>query len=725
MRTKSILAALLLLLAGVQTMRAQKMTVNLANGKTVVYRISQVESVVFDEGIASPEYVDLGLPSGTLWATFNVGAASPEEYGDYFAWGETEPKAEYSWSTYKWCIDYDYNEFSKYSYTDGKIVLDPEDDAATVNWGSEWKMPSYGQLGELVDESYTTIEKTTQNGIKGYKVTSKTNGKSIFMPATGFMEDEEVYSVGEEAFYWSSTLNTGGGYIEYGIAVNVGNDVTLVSRAYGASVRPVSSAKTNPILVKSIELNMTSLILKVNKTATLYAEVSPYYADNQEVVWESSNENIAQVSSNGKVTAIAAGSCTIICRAADGGGAKDECQVTVVDTDTKEYVDLGLPSGTLWATCNVGAVSPEEYGDYFAWGETTPKEVYFESTYKWLNGDDFTKYNDTDGKKELDPEDDAATVNWGSEWKMPNKAQCEELLDENYTTIEKTTLNGHTVFKVTSKTNGNSIFLPVAGHMEGRVDYDDGHVAECWSSTLVDKDHSYYIYCSRMGTDLRYLGLSVRPVRVQEDPHESVDLGLPSGTLWATCNVGANSPEEYGDYFAWGETEPKGDYSWSSYKWMTEGQANWQYINKYTFADNQKTGCWYDGDNFIGDGQKVLLPADDAATANWGSDWQMPSSEQCEELMSEANTTTTWTTQNGVTGLKITSKTNHNSIFLPAGGSMNGSNLMNDGVNGQYWSRSLYTTYSDYGFNMLASSSGLGMAGLGRYYGYCVRPVRK
>ena len=251
---------MLLLLAGVQTMRAQKMTVNLANGKTVVYRISQVESVVFDEGIASPEYVDLGLPSGTLWATFNVGAASPEEYGDYFAWGETEPKAEYSWSTYKWCIDYDYNEFSKYSYTDGKIVLDPEDDAATVNWGSEWKMPSYGQLGELVDESYTTIEKTTQNGIKGYKVTSKTNGKSIFMPATGFMEDEEVYSVGEEAFYWSSTLNTGGGYIEYGIAVNVGNDVTLVSRAYGASVRPVSSAKTNPILVKSIELILCGMM---------------------------------------------------------------------------------------------------------------------------------------------------------------------------------------------------------------------------------------------------------------------------------------------------------------------------------------------------------------------------------------------------------------------------------------------------------------------------------
>ena len=228
-----------------------------------------------------------------------------------------------------------------------------------------------------------------------------------------------------------------------------------------------------------------------------------------------------------------------------------------------------------------------------------------------------------------------------------------------------------------------------------------------------------------MSTVLRYLGLSVRPVRVQEDPHESVDLGLPSGTLWATCNVGANSPEEYGDYFAWGETEPKGDYSWSSYKWMTEGQANWQYINKYTFADNQKTGCWYDGDNFIGDGKKELLPADDAATANWGSDWQMPSSEQCEELMSEANTTTTWTTQNGVAGLKITSKTNGNSIFLPAGGSMNGTNLMNDGVNGQYWSRSLYTTYSDYGYNMLASSSGLGMAGLSRYYGYCVRPVRK
>jgi len=104
MKTKTILAALLLLLAGVLTTRAQKMRVNLANGETFVYRVSQVESVTFDDGTASPEYVDLGLPSGTLWATFNVGAACPEEYGDYFAWGETQPKSSYSEDSYTFSV---------------------------------------------------------------------------------------------------------------------------------------------------------------------------------------------------------------------------------------------------------------------------------------------------------------------------------------------------------------------------------------------------------------------------------------------------------------------------------------------------------------------------------------------------------------------------------------------------------------------------------------------
>lgn len=178
MKTKTILAALLLLLAGVLTTRAQKMRVNLANGETFAYRVSQVESVTFDDGTASPEYVDLGLPSGTLWATFNVGATCPEEYGDYFAWSETEPKENYTESTYTFSI--------------GDATQLPEaNDEATANWGSKWRMPSYDQCEELCKN--TTAEWTTLNGAPVLKVTSNINGNSIILPIVGSKYGNAVY----------------------------------------------------------------------------------------------------------------------------------------------------------------------------------------------------------------------------------------------------------------------------------------------------------------------------------------------------------------------------------------------------------------------------------------------------------------------------------------------------------------------------------------------------
>ena len=127
------------------------------------------------------EYVDLGLPSGTLWATCNVGASKPEEFGEYFAWGETKPKDKYDWSTYKWC-DGSYNTLTKYGFDNGydkygivdnKERLDPEDDAATANWGVDWCMPSKEQFKELYNSSYTTTEWKAVNGVNGYIVNNQ------------------------------------------------------------------------------------------------------------------------------------------------------------------------------------------------------------------------------------------------------------------------------------------------------------------------------------------------------------------------------------------------------------------------------------------------------------------------------------------------------------------------------------------------------------------------
>jgi hypothetical protein len=154
------------------------------------------------------ESVDLGL--SVRWATMNIGANSPEEFGDYFAWGETTPKDTYDFETYKWC-EGTYTTLTKYctdsddGTVDNKTVLDPEDDAAQANWGDTWRMPTIDEYKELVNKCTWTW--TTQNSVGGYKVTGP-NGNSIFLPVAGCCFDNRLYEVGSLGFYWSSSLRT-------------------------------------------------------------------------------------------------------------------------------------------------------------------------------------------------------------------------------------------------------------------------------------------------------------------------------------------------------------------------------------------------------------------------------------------------------------------------------------------------------------------------------------
>ena len=201
-----------------------------------------------------------------------------------------------------------------------------------------------------------------------------------------------------------------------------------------------------------------------------------------------------------------------------------------------------------------------------------------------------------------------------------------------------------------------------------------------------------------------------------------VDLGLPSGIKWATKNLGASKPSDYGDYYAWGETEPKTEYTWATYKWMQTGQSDWKHITKYTFADGKTEGIWYAPDGtFIGDGKTTLEAADDAATQKLGSPWRMPTDDEIKELLD--NCTWTWTTQDGKNGYEVKG-TNGNSIFVPAAGIREGSELDGDGSLGGYWSSSLGSAY---GFNAHILYFGSGERGWGdssRYLGFTVRPVR-
>ena len=195
------------------------------------------------------DYVDLGLPSGTLWATSNVGAKTPEEYGDYFAWGETAPKTTYSWSTYRYCNGgYDqltkYCDVSNYGYngfTDNLTTLQPTDDAATVNKGSGWSTPTKGQWKELYQN--TAYQWTTQNGVNGILFTAS-NGEALFLPAAGNYREDEFIDAGSDGYYWSNLCCSGDPclvcdfrFCSDDYAVNNSR------RSYGLPIRPVRSTR--------------------------------------------------------------------------------------------------------------------------------------------------------------------------------------------------------------------------------------------------------------------------------------------------------------------------------------------------------------------------------------------------------------------------------------------------------------------------------------------------
>ena len=229
-----------------------KMKVIQDDGRVSEFLVSKIKEVIWEE-LDEPitpepepetrEWVDLGLPSGTKWATCNVGAFSPEGFGDYFAWGETEPKSTYDWSTYKWCDGSirtmtKYCTQSKYGTVDNKTVLDPEDDVAHVKLGGNWRMPTDAEWKELMDNCVWTW--TTQDDINGYKITSKSNGNYIFLPASGYREGSSFFDVGTSGYYWSASLrksSTKSAWHVYFFPVDIyGYDG---DRSYGLSVRPV------------------------------------------------------------------------------------------------------------------------------------------------------------------------------------------------------------------------------------------------------------------------------------------------------------------------------------------------------------------------------------------------------------------------------------------------------------------------------------------------------
>lgn len=370
------------------------------------------------------------------------------------------------------------------------------------------------------------------------------------------------------------------------------------------------------------------------------------------------------------------------------------------------YVDLGLPSGTLWATCNVGANSPTEYGNYYSWGETETKSNYSKNTYSYY-GTPVT----------LSDNNDVAHIKWGETWRIPTKDDFDEI--KNNCDWEWTIQSGQNGYKVIGP-NGKSIFLPAAGNHMNDVPYYKDTYCLYWLSTSASEERAWYCeLCPDHRVTYkgdRYLGLTIRPVCVSDlnqshtqsnDENGWVDLGLPSGTLWATCNVGANSPEEYGDFFAWGETKPKDTYL---------------YYN-YTYHENTT----------------VLPNNSDVASVRLGNGWRIPTKNEFEELQRKC--TWTMTIMKGKKGYKVTGS-NGCYIFIPAAGYYTWRDVgfqLSDGSTydgydgegsiGRYWSSSIDENDTEQAsyllFNFDYDPKFLSIDNIDRYYGHSIRPVYK
>ena len=220
-----------------------------SDGEVNIADVNEIIDIILGGGAPSPdhEYVDLGLPSGTLWATCNIGASSPEQYGSYFAWGETKPKETYTWENYKWCKGtwdslMKYNFQNYYGTVDNKNELEPADDAAQANWGLSWQMPTKAQQDEL--HEHCSWQWTTMNGVNGYLGTGP-SGKTLFLPAAGYKDGTRIVSEGKFGYYWSHSLYYGMSLYAYNQLFFSGSNPgwDKQDRSFGLSIRPVRVAQ--------------------------------------------------------------------------------------------------------------------------------------------------------------------------------------------------------------------------------------------------------------------------------------------------------------------------------------------------------------------------------------------------------------------------------------------------------------------------------------------------
>ena len=634
-----------------------------------------------------PEYVDLGL--SVKWATFNVGATSPEDYGDYFAWGETEPKETYSWATYKWC-DGTQNTMTKYNATDGKTILEPEDDAAHVHWGDKWRMPTKEEIQELFTRC--TWKTETQNGINGYNVIGP-NGNSIFVPTAGWYNEDDfgVGLQGNATYYWTSTLSSSNKIRAYDLVFNDvsgSNDGIIANtRRCGFTIRPVYDDKPpKRIGVFSVAADKQVSFSQGNLQYTQSTDEWQFAREQYEYIGA---ENI-----------------------------KDGALADKIDLFGWSANNTTAPFGVSTST------SATDYaGDFMDWGVNTicgdaPNTWRTLSIAEWeyllekrpnaANLQGIAQVNGVNGLIIL-PDDWVCPLGihfvhgFHTDFGIDYFAKHQQFTLDQWIILEQS----------------GAVFLPASKWRNGSTFTNSSEGGHYWSSTCgeISTNAHYFSFGSQeawMNSNSLHRSFAVRLVHdtiVPKVEPEYVDLGL--SVKWATFNVGATSSNEIGSFYAWGEIEPKDTYTVKNYKWWNESSKE---ITKYCTIDSLAYGG-------VADGLTELQPQDDIAHTLKGEHWRMPDLDECKELGNGC----TWTvsTRQGQIGFEGISKINGNTIFLPVVGFRAGANLVHETLGG-YWSSTL---------NIEKQSCAMGLylnletPSVGIYYnssrqnGFLIRPV--
>jgi hypothetical protein len=722
-------------------------------------------NVCLGQTLNGHEYVDLGLPSGTKWATCNIGATIPEEYGDYFAWGETSPKTEYSIDNYKYWKyeeEYEYEPsiyLLKYNIDcdgvkDNKKELEPTDDAASVNWGKGWRMPTKKEFDELY--KYCTCMEATSNGVKGQLIVGP-NNNYIFLPNAGYYWSKTLYDRKDDYRYdYTNKAWINGDKYEY--------------RYHGLSVRPVCNVTSNTSGYKTLynlQCNIPSVSTKDANSISSNSAISGGVISTTDDCSEIIERGVCWTKDKRECPSVLYGKNSNVTK--DGGGTGDfSSNINMLSRVTtyrvRAYAVISFPNniiGTIYGQlisfttaaklpilsckpvysisqtaamckCDIvdnGGERISECG--FCWSKTKnptindsnikvaylsydkfscqisgldPGTTYYLKAYAKNGAGIAYSLTETFRTKGIDEVSQLPSV---SSLIINNVTADEASVSGSITSsggvdIIESGICLSTSPKPTSKYNGSGINCNIKHLKPSTTYYVRAYATNSLGTTYGEE--CCFTTASGLGN---------------KNGHEYVDLGL--SVNWATCNVGASTPEEYGDYFAWGETATKENYDWSTYRYCN-GSRNT--ITKY--CDNQTYGS-----NGYTDNLKILEVGDDAATINWGGSWRMPTEAEMLELKEDC--TWTWITHNNVGGFKITGP-NGNYIFLPAGGYYKGTAHKDVGSICFYLSNSL-TWAPDFG-NPADCADGLYLSEAylseamtrflywsSRCYGYTIRPV--